>query len=397
MNANLGVVWPEYTFAELFEILPDRGLRVAQSEYLETGSLPVVDQGEALIGGYTDDVEMTCIADLPVLVFGDHTRRIKYVNFPFAVGAQGTKLLKPRRIIEPRFAYWLLQSLTLRNRGYARHFALLRQQHFRVPAISHQRRVVQILEDHLSRLDVAGAYLAAVSTRQARLVDRYLASTLASLSPPVRPLADVLSEPLSNGRSVPTAESGFPVLRLTALNGGRIDVAARKTGAWTATDAAPFLVRRGDFLISRGNGSRHLVGRGGLVVAEPDPVAYPDTLVRIRAPADVVNPEFLAIVWNGSNVRQQIESVAKTTAGIYKINQKDIQRILLPLPSLPEQAVVVSQVSALQASVERLALAKASVVARGEALRGALLAAAFSGRLTGQGIDLDQREGRGHV
>ena len=250
-----------------------------------------------------------------------------------------------------------------------------------LPPLAEQRRIVDILEDHLSRLDAANTYLSRARVRQARLVDRYLSSNLAAIGPPVRPLGDVLSEPLINGRSVPTADAGFPVLRLTALQEGRIDLAARKTGAWTATEAAPFLVRHRDFLISRGNGSRRLVGRGGLVAAEPDPVAFPDTLIRIRTQADRVHPEFLALVWNGSDVRQQIEAAAKTTAGIYKINQKDVQRVVLPMPTMEQQVSLASQVSAFQESVERLADAQVASAARIQALRRALLASAFSGRL----------------
>ena len=75
-------------------------------------------------------------------------------------------------------------------------------------------------------------------------------------------LDELLSEELANGRSVPTDDAGFPVLRLTALKHGRVDLRERKGGAWSALDAAPFTVRLNDFLVSRGNGSLSLVGRG---------------------------------------------------------------------------------------------------------------------------------------
>lgn len=114
---------------------------------------------------------------------------------------------------------------------------------------------------------------------------------------------------------------GFPVLRLTALSPAGIDLTQRKNGAWTAEEARPFLVERGDFLVSRGNGTLKLVGRGSLVLEEPDPVAYPDTLIRVRVNEGLVYPEYLAIVWNSPIVRTQLESMARTTAGIHKVNQ----------------------------------------------------------------------------
>ena len=123
-------------------------------------------------------------------------------------------------------------------------------------------------------------------------------------------VAQVLSEPLTNGRSVKSANRGFPVLRLTALQNGIIDLTERKTGAWTAREADCFLVRTGDFFVSRGNGSIRLVGIGGLVRQPPDPVAFPDTLIRIRL-CSGIDPRFFATIWNSRIIRDQLESRAK--------------------------------------------------------------------------------------
>ena len=146
----------------------------------------------------------------------------------------------------------------------------------------------------------------------------------------------VLSERLSNGRSVKTAEQGIPVLRLTALRDGLIDLSECKIGAWTAPEAEPFLVRKNDILVSRGNGSVHLVGLGGLVRGHSGPVAFPDTLIRMRL-CGGVDRRFFVEVWNSRGVRDQIERKAKTTAGIHKVNQDDVASCVLPLPPLAEQ------------------------------------------------------------
>lgn len=156
------------------------------------------------------------------------------------------------------------------------------------------------------------------------------------------PLVDLLSEPLRNGRSVPTAADGFPVLRLTAITKGSIDLGQRKSGAWTASDAQPYLVTAGDFLIARGNGSLALVGRGGLVRAEPDPVAFPDTMIRARPDRSRLVPEYLALVWESHQVRRQVEESARTSAGIYKVSQPSLAAVTLPVPSLPEQRRIVA-------------------------------------------------------
>ncbi|MFC8621630.1 restriction endonuclease subunit S [Streptomyces anulatus] len=154
-------------------------------------------------------------------------------------------------------------------------------------------------------------------------------------------LSDVLSEPLINGRSVRTLDGGFPVLRLTSIKDGSIDLSQSKEGAWSEEDARPFLVAEGDYLLSRGSGSRKLVGRGGLVGEVSHSVSFPDTMVRVRVDTEVMAPKYLRHLWGSPLIRRQVESQARTTAGIYKVNQKILESISFPLPPLAEQGRIV--------------------------------------------------------
>ncbi|MFE9641396.1 restriction endonuclease subunit S [Nocardiopsis alba] len=163
-------------------------------------------------------------------------------------------------------------------------------------------------------------------------------------------LEDLLSEKIINGRSVPTREGGFPVLRLNAIKRGKIDPSVSKEGAWEEPEAAPYLLRAGDFLLSRGNGTISLVGRGGLV-AEDAQVAFPDTMMRIRVNPDLLDANYFCLLWNSPVVRGQIESSARTTAGIYKVNQGILRAIKIPLAPLAEQFRIVD---ALEAELSRI-------------------------------------------
>ncbi|PIB10270.1 hypothetical protein B1C81_07150 [Streptomyces sp. HG99] len=173
-------------------------------------------------------------------------------------------------------------------------------------------------------------------------------------------LQEVLSEPLVNGRSVKTMEGGFPVLRLTAIKDGKIDIGESKEGEWSAEQAAPFLVRQGDFLLSRGNGSKRLVGRGGLVGDVGNPIAFPDTMIRVRPSDELVSASYFRLLWDSPVVRRQIEDQVRTTAGIYKVNQAILERVALPLPPLAEQYRIVE---AVEEQLSRLDQATASVAA----------------------------------
>ncbi|WP_374195667.1 restriction endonuclease subunit S, partial [Streptomyces sp. MBT53] len=155
-----------------------------------------------------------------------------------------------------------------------------------------------------------------------------------------------------------TMGGGFPVLRLTAIKDGRIDLAESKEGAWTHEQAQPFLVHEADFLLSRGNGSKRLVGRGGLVGNVGSPIAFPDTMIRVRLNAGLISSSYFCLLWDSPHVRTQIEAKARTTAGIYKVNQALLEAVGLPLPPLAEQHRIVE---ALEEQLSRLDAAEKNV------------------------------------
>lgn len=118
---------------------------VPSSEYQREGSLPIVDQGDGLVGGYTDRNEDRFPADSPVVVFGDHTCRLKYIDFPFARGAQGTQVLLPVEGVSPRFLYYALHTVDVSQFGYQRHFKYLKEARIPVPALQTQTRIATAL------------------------------------------------------------------------------------------------------------------------------------------------------------------------------------------------------------------------------------------------------------
>lgn len=129
--------------------------KIKQTDYLPNGSLPIIDQGHKLISGYTEDTRKQINCKLPVIVFGDHTRVVKYVDFPFCAGADGIKVLQPKENIYPKYLYYGTQYLVIRleDRGYARHYQYLEKKEITVPPISEQERIVARIEELFSELD----------------------------------------------------------------------------------------------------------------------------------------------------------------------------------------------------------------------------------------------------
>lgn len=194
-------------------------------------------------------------------------------------------------------------------------------------------------------------------------------------------LCALLSEPLSNGRSVPDATKGFPVLRLTSIHGRIVDTTQQKIGEWSESEASRFLIAAGDFLVARGNGSLKLVGRGALVAIDPDSVAFPDTLIRIRTHPELISSRYIAAIWHSAVIREQIERLARTTAGIYKINQQDLSNLHIPFPPFAEQKRIVEEIERVISVVDKMEASVETNLKRAESLRQSILRMAFRGEL----------------
>lgn len=108
--------------------------QIKASDYLKKGSIPIIDQSRNFIAGYTNDIEASIRMDRPVIVFGDHTRILKYIQFQFAKGADGTQLIVSNNVNMPQsLLYCSLTAIDLSNYHYARHFKYLKAESILVP------------------------------------------------------------------------------------------------------------------------------------------------------------------------------------------------------------------------------------------------------------------------
>lgn len=124
-----------------------RSKQVMTADYLAEGKIPIIDQSRDFVAGYTDDEETLVSLDKPIIVFGDHTRILKYIQFPFAKGADGTQLIVSKCENMPQSLLYLsLLNIDLSNYHYARHFKYLKAEEIIVPDIviaKHFEKLVQ--------------------------------------------------------------------------------------------------------------------------------------------------------------------------------------------------------------------------------------------------------------
>ena len=126
-------------------VLPSipRGLK--RGQYESSGTYPIVDQGRGQVAGYSSD-ETKLVKDIPGIVFGDHTREIKYVDHFFVPGADGVKWIRAVDDVDIRYLFHSLSSLAIPSRGYNRHWNVVREMSIPVPPLEVQREIVRILD-----------------------------------------------------------------------------------------------------------------------------------------------------------------------------------------------------------------------------------------------------------
>jgi type I restriction enzyme S subunit len=101
--------------------------QVQTSQYNTGTKYPIVSQEDTLISGYFDDDAYLYHIDNPIVVFGDHTRVLKYIDFDFVVGADGVKILIPKEFLNAKLLYYYLLWYKIPNLGYSRHYKLLKE------------------------------------------------------------------------------------------------------------------------------------------------------------------------------------------------------------------------------------------------------------------------------
>lgn len=131
-----------------------RKYQIKSSDIEKKGKYPVVSQSKIFIDGYYSDESKVFKSESPTIVFGDHNKTVKFIDFDFVVGADGTKLLKP--LVNPHYYYYLIQYIVqgLDTKNYGRHYNLLTKKPIPIPPLEEQERIVEKLDQLFAEIDL---------------------------------------------------------------------------------------------------------------------------------------------------------------------------------------------------------------------------------------------------
>lgn len=307
---------------------------------------------------------------------------------------QDLKALVVAPFAEPEFVAWQLQSCAQSILASCAKsgttvdsvdFDLLRAFTLSLPPLAEQRRIVAKLDALTARTARARTDLDRIPALAARYKQSILSAAFASYERgPRLSLGSLISE-AQNGLSKRRADAGAPinVLRLADLSDGVFVGAEPRAIALNAKEAAKYALESGDLVCIRVNGSERLVGRL-IKWGTEQGWAYCDHFIRFRVKTDEVDPQYLSLFFDSDEVRAQIEVAFVSSAGQKTVSQGTLNRIMVPLPPLEEQAAAVLRIEAAFTEIDRLTTEAAAARRLLDRLDQAVLAKAFRGELVPQ-------------
>ena len=335
------MILPSVAFLEAVQDVSAGNVKIPQSEFLDHGALAVVDQGQSLVAGYTDDSTATVKTVGPLIVFGDHTRALKYIDFPFAMGADGVKVLRVRDGFDSKYVYHYLRFREIPSVGYSRHFKFLREILIPRPRLDEQRRIAAIL-DQADALRAKRRQVLAHLDALRQSIFHEMFGDLDHGDWPVKPLG-ILSPRIDSGTSPvcenrPALPGEWGVLRLGAVTYGEFRGSENKAYVGEVTSMLGNEVLPGDILMTRKN-TPDLVGAVAVVGDHvTSGLLIPDLVFRLHLDRERLEAKYFHALMMTLEKRAIVKMLASGSAGsMPNISKARLRELPIELPPMELQ------------------------------------------------------------
>lgn len=350
--------------------------KIQRKDFKEEGIFPIISQEKDFINGYWDNEDDLFRVDKPVVIFGDHTQVIKFVDFDFVLGADGVKILKPKNDIDPKYFYFFLQNIDLGSLGYARHYRLLKEINVAYPkSLPEQQRIVSILDRAFSAIDKAKANAEQNLKNAKELFESYLKGVFEKK-------VDGWEEKTLGGLCVFTQGIQRDV-KLQSETQGENQVRFLRIVDYTQGNEPPryidfpgdkYILTTDDVALVRYGASTGFVCRG----LEG---ALANNLFRVIPKSlEKLTTDFL-FIYLQSPIFQNVIKATMNGAAMPAISFGLIEEIPFPLPPIKDQETIVRQLDALRAETQKLEAVYGQKIANLEELKKSILQKAFAGEL----------------
>jgi type I restriction enzyme S subunit len=354
--------------------------KVPRKDFLAEGRFPIISQEADFVNGYWNNPKDVFQVSDPVIVFGDHTKVLKYVDFDFVLGADGVKVLHPRDFLTTKFLYYYLLAFPLKDLGYARHYRLLKELKIIYPPIHEQKRIVGILDEAFEGIATAKANAEKNLQNARALFESYLQSVFTQSGEgwEDRKLDDVCivvrgSSPRPIKRYITTSPDGVNWIKIgdTEEGGKYVYSTAQKITPEGAKRSQ--FVKEGDFILtnSMSYGRPYIMKTRGYIH---------DGWFLLRLNISI-DPDYFYYLLSSNYVQQQFIRLASGSV-VKNISGDLVKKAILPIPPLDQQYILVKKLLELSAETQSLESIYKQKLDSLEKLKKSMLHQAFVGELT---------------
>ena len=328
-------------FDELLEDRTKEGTKLQTSEYSADGLHPIIDQGQKDIAGYTDR-EDGIFPVVPCIVFGDHTRVIKYVDKPFFLGADGVKVLCPKTARNnTKYLYYALNSVKIPDTGYNRHYKWLKEARITVYSKEKQDTLVSIFELIDDLISLRKKQLQKLDDLvKSRFVEMFGDVIHNDRSWPVRLFSEISTSRL--GKMLDTKQRKgthlYPYLANFNVQWFRFDLQKLNEMDFDEADQIEFELRDGDLLVCEGGE----IGRCAVWHGEIQPCFFQKALHRVRCNQEIIKSDYLAWWFKYNCEHGGFSSIEGAKATIAHLPGIKLKSLPVPIPPIDRQNAFVT-------------------------------------------------------
>ena len=313
-------------------------VKLKKTDYKIQGKIPIIDQGEEYIAGYTDLNEY--LSKDEYILFGDHSEIIKYVNFEFIQGADGLKILKTKNQIKTKYVYYCFNNFYKKENGYKRHWSNAKMILVPIPPLEVQKEIVRILDNYTKSVEELKEKLNAELIARKKQYSWYRDYLLKFENKvEIVKLKDIATE-MYRGSGIKreeVRETGIPCVRYGEIY-TEYGIAFKKTKSYTDENLITNkkYIEYGDILFAITGESVEEIGKSTAYIGKEKCLVGGDILVMKHKQ----DPVYLSYVLSTENVQKQ-KSKGKIKSKVVHTNATDIEEIEIPLPPLEVQKRIV--------------------------------------------------------
>ena len=341
--------------------------QIPAKDIADVGRFPVVDQGQKFVAGYCDDESRVIDFDLPLIIFGDHTRCFKYVDFPFVLGADGTKVLLPnKKLYDPRFYYFALLALEIPSRGYNRHFTILNERKLPLPPLPEQKKIAHILSTVQRAIKAQERIIQTTTELKKALMHKLFTEGLrhepqkqTEIGPvpeswEVKPLIDTV-EFIDYGvsQAIPKTEvpNGVKIVSTADIDkkGNLLYWKIRRIVVPERT-ANRLVLKHGDVLFNWRN-SAELIGKSAVFEEQDAPHIFASFILRICAGEKKSHNYFLKHLMNHYREEGVFVKLARRAVNQANYNKNEISVLKIPSPPYEQQVEIAQAIGAVDGKI----------------------------------------------